>query len=76
MNQVQEYDAVRLLGDWPQYGLRRGDTGAVLIVQPLPSLAYLVEFCTDSGEIKCMIALEPMHIERVEAKPEGMPDRE
>ena len=41
---LDELDTVRLIADMPEFGLKRGTVGAVLIIHTSPNLAYEVEF--------------------------------
>ncbi|WP_291837812.1 DUF4926 domain-containing protein [Brevundimonas sp.] len=59
-----EFDAVRLLIDVPELGLKRGMVGTVLMIHTGPSLAYEVEFMEAEGDT---FAVQPNDIESASA---------
>lgn len=52
---VREHDSVVLARDLPEYGLKRGDLGTIVIVHPAGG--YEVEFMTLDGETIAVTSL-------------------
>jgi hypothetical protein len=60
MEEVKLLDAVALLQDIPERGLKRGEVGTVVEVfeaKPLRPKAYLIEFCDRNGITYSMTTL-------------------
>lgn len=55
-------DVVKLLVDYPEYGLSRGAVGTVIYEFPKSELVYEVEFSNDKGETIVQIALRSEEI--------------
>jgi hypothetical protein len=53
---IRELDTVVLADDLPEYGLKRGDIGAVVLVHP-ESRGYEVEFVALDGETVALLTL-------------------
>ena len=49
VKKAHELDIVELTEDLPEYGLRQGAQGTVVMVFDKPEEAYMVEFLEDSG---------------------------
>lgn len=47
---AHELDVVELLEDLPEYGIKRGERGAVVEVFDKPEEGYMVEFVDESGK--------------------------
>ncbi len=61
---IEEFAVVALTVDLPDYGLRSGDTGAVVdVVQS--GKAYVVEFVTIFGKTVAVVEVETTQIRRV-----------
>jgi hypothetical protein len=46
---AQELDIVELTEDLPEYGLKKGESGVVVVVFDKPDEAYMLEFVDESG---------------------------
>lgn len=62
---IKELDTVVLTRDLPQFGLRRGDIGAVVLVHGAGE-AFDVEFVSLDGETIALETLRPADIRRGE----------
>jgi Domain of unknown function (DUF4926) len=58
---IHELDSVVLTTDLPEYGLERGDIGAVVLVHK-DGKGYEVEFVTLDGETVAVVSLFPSQI--------------
>jgi uncharacterized protein DUF4926 len=58
---IQELDSVVLTTDLPEYGLERGDIGAVVLIHG-DDKGYEVEFVTLDGETVAVISLFPSQV--------------
>lgn len=54
---IDELDIVALTRDLPEHGLKRGDTGTVVLVHK-DGAAYEVEFMTFAGDTIAIVTLE------------------
>lgn len=61
---IHELDCVALTGDLPEYGLKRGDLGAVVLVHD-GGRAFEVEFVDLGGQTLALLTLEPSQIRPV-----------
>lgn len=59
----EELDCVRTLKDFPEYGIRCGEIGAIVIAFTSPNEAYEVEFVDDHGRTKAMFPISPKDLE-------------
>jgi tetratricopeptide (TPR) repeat protein len=64
---AQELDVVELTEDLPEFGLKRGDRGAVVAAFGEPDEAYDLEFVDESGQSRFAYSIKPNHILNVEA---------
>jgi tetratricopeptide (TPR) repeat protein len=64
---AQELDVVELTEDLPEYGLKRGERGAVVGAFDEPDEAYDLEFVDESGKSKFAYAIKPRQIENIGA---------
>jgi tetratricopeptide (TPR) repeat protein len=64
---AQELDVVELTEDLPEFGLKRGDRGAVVAAFDEPDEAYDLEFVDESGQSKFAYSIAPNQILNVEA---------
>jgi len=53
---MKELDAVVLTDDLPEYGLRAGDLGTVVLIHPAEA-GYEVEFATLEGDTVAVVTL-------------------
>ena len=53
---MKELDAVVLTDDLPEYGLRAGDLGTVVLIHPTEA-GYEVEFATLEGDTVAVVTL-------------------
>ncbi|MGG0940664.1 DUF4926 domain-containing protein [Brevibacillus centrosporus] len=58
-----ENDTVMLLNDFQEYGLKKGDVGAVIMAFTEPNEAYEVEFVDDNGKTKAQVVLFPHQLD-------------
>jgi len=61
---MQENDTVVLNDDVPEYGLRAGDIGTVVLVHE-GGEGYEVEFVTLDGQTVAVVTLEPSQIRSI-----------
>lgn len=61
----KEYDTIIVSKDYPEYGIKKGGVGVILMIYIKPSLAYEVEF---SDEVGRTIACFPIEEELVRYK--------
>ena len=61
----QELDEVELTEDLPEYGLKRGERGAVVAVFDEPDDAYDLEFVDESGKSKFAYSVKPGQIRKL-----------
>lgn len=54
---IKELDRIVLADDLPDYGLKGGDIGTVVLVHPIGG--YEVEFMTLDGETLAVVSLSP-----------------
>lgn len=47
---IKENDVVELLEDKPEFGLKKGDKGTVLMILSASPVVYEIEFMDDEGE--------------------------
>ena len=59
-----EYDTVRVLND-TEYGIKKGEIGAIIMVYDEPREAYEVEFINEDGTQKSQVVFQPNEIEKV-----------
>ena len=60
---IKELDTVVLTEDLPDYGLRQGDLGTVVLVHG--TAGYEVEFMTLAGETLAVVSLYPNQVRPV-----------
>ena len=58
---IRELDSVVLATDLPEYGLKRGDVGTVVLIHG-DGKGYEVEFVTLDGETMAVISLPPSQV--------------
>lgn len=61
-----DFETIILLKDYPKYGLKKGDKGAIIMSYEIPAEAYEVEFVDSDGKTVAQLILYPNEI----AKPE------
>lgn len=72
---AHELDIVELTEDLPQYGLKRGERGAVVEVFDEPEEAYMLEFVDESGsESKIADWVRPEQIRNINAEVKALID--
>ena len=59
---AQLLDVVEVLEDLPQFGVKRGERGAVVEVFDEPEEAYMVEFVDESGKSRIADWVKPDQI--------------
>ena len=59
---VQELDVVELTEDLPEFGLKKGEIGAVVVAFDNPDEAYDLEFVDESGKSRFAYAVKPNQI--------------
>lgn len=64
---AQELDVVELTEDLPEFGLKRGDRGAVVAAFDEPNEAYDLEFVDEAGKSKFAYSLRPDQIVNCDA---------
>jgi len=57
----RELEAVEILEDFPDKGLKRGETGTIIHAFDVAH-AYLIEFVNEDGSTKAEITVEPRQI--------------
>lgn len=62
----EEHEQIALTVDLPEYGLKVGDTGAIVYVSSDP-VGYIVEFMNVAGETIGLVDLFPNQIRAIEA---------
>ena len=45
----KEYDTIIVSKDYPDYKIKKGDTGVIVMIYTKPNLAYEVEFSDEVG---------------------------
>ncbi len=60
---MRELDSIVLTVDLPEYGLRRGDVGTVVLVHG--GRGYEAEFMTLDGETVAVVSLSPDQVRQV-----------
>jgi len=69
---AQELDIVELAEDLPEFGLRKGEIGAVIAAFNRPDEAYDLEFVDESGNSRFAYGVKPNQIKILkEAANEG-----
>lgn len=56
---AQELDVVELTEDLPEYGLKRGERGTVVVAFDEPSEAYDLEFVDECGRSRFAYSVQP-----------------
>src|ERR671926_1419177 len=59
---AQELDVVELTEDLPEFGLKKGEIGAVVVAFDNPDEAYDLEFVDESGKSRFAYAVKPSQI--------------
>ena len=59
---AQELDVVELVEDLPEYGLKRGERGAVVSAFDTPNEAYDLEFVDELGQSRFAYGVKPEQI--------------
>jgi RNA polymerase sigma factor (sigma-70 family) len=62
---AQELDVVELTEDLPEFGLKKGERGAVVVAFEDPNEAYDLEFVDKSGKPRFAYAVKPEQIKMV-----------
>lgn len=62
IRKAHELDVVELTEDLPEYGLKRGERGTVVVAFDEPSEAYDLEFVDESGQSKFAYSVLPNQI--------------
>lgn len=62
---AQELDVVELTEDLPDFGLMRGERGAVVAAFDEPGEAYDLEFVDEDGQSRFAYSVKPTQILRV-----------
>lgn len=60
-----ELDMVRTLKEFPEYDIKQGELGVVLIAFTNPNEAYEVEFDDGTGKPKATLTLLPNELEKM-----------
>lgn len=55
---IKEYDVVELLENKPEFGLKKGDKGTVLMILSASPLVYEIEFMDDEGETSALETID------------------
>jgi metal-dependent hydrolase (beta-lactamase superfamily II) len=58
----QELDVVELTEDLPEFGLKKGEIGAVVVAFDHPDEAYDLEFVDESGKSRFAYAVKPNQV--------------
>jgi hypothetical protein len=61
---AQELDLVEVLEDLPEYGLKKGEIGTVVVAFDNPDEAYDLEFVGESGQSRFAYSIKPNQIRR------------
>ncbi len=62
---LKEFSVVALTADLPEYGLKRGDTGAIVMVHEDHGGGYEVEFITMTGQTVAVVTLTPRQVRAI-----------
>jgi len=62
VRKLAKLEGVELAVDVPDYGLREGDVGTVVLVFERPDLAYEVEFVDRRGRTRAQLPLLPEQV--------------
>jgi hypothetical protein len=73
---AQELDVVELTEDLPEYGLKKGERGAVITAFDEPREAYDLEFVDESGESRFAYSVKPEQITNLTLHPDEEKFRE
>ena len=60
-----EYDVVMVLKDYPEYQIKRGDVGVVIMIHEDSNFTYEVEFSNENGKSKSSFAIPKIELELV-----------
>jgi tetratricopeptide (TPR) repeat protein len=63
---AQELDVVELTEDLPEYGLKKGERGAVVVAFDQPDEAYMLEFVDESGKSRFAYAVKPNQLATID----------
>jgi hypothetical protein len=66
--EFNELEAVKILRDFPDEGIKTGDVGTIVVAFSTPNEAYEVEFINSDGTTKAMFAILPKDLARVETR--------
>ena len=55
---IKDYDVVELLEDKPDFKLKKGDKGTILMVLSASPIVYEIEFMDDEGETLAIESIE------------------
>lgn len=69
---AQELDVVELTEDLPEFGLKRGERGAVVVAFDEPDEAYDLEFVDEFGQSKFAYAVKPEQIMSIDVNAENL----
>ncbi len=58
-----EFDTVRILKDFPEKDVVKGDTGTIVMTYSNPQEAYEVEIVNDDGTTKALLTLSSNDLE-------------
>ena len=61
----KELDTVQTTTDFFEYGIAKGDIGAIVVAFTYPKEAYEIEFVNDDGTRKAMFAIGPEDLEKI-----------
>ncbi|MCL2831519.1 MAG: DUF4926 domain-containing protein [Betaproteobacteria bacterium] len=59
-----ELESVKTLKDFPEEGVKKGDTGTIVMAFTLPNEAYEVEFVNSNGTTRAMFAILPEDLDQ------------
>lgn len=66
MTKFNDLDDVRVTRDYPDCGIKAGDTGTIIFVFTYPDEAYEVEFSNGKGGVRATITAQPEDLEKAE----------
>ena len=58
-----ELESVRTLKDFPDYGVKKGEVGVIIVAFKKPNEAYEVEFSDNNGRPKATLPILPEYLE-------------
>jgi len=60
----EELDVIKVVSDFPEHGIVKGEIGAIVVAFTYPKEAYEVEFVNDDGTTKAMFTILSENLEK------------